>query len=196
MVAAGMGVCFLPEYTAVFPGVVACPVVSPSVERNVCLVTVAGRRWSAPVAAFAQANRRRNSGASTLAQRAVATFMVEGHFARHIRRMRSLYAARRQALAEALSAVFGDAVEMDARPGGMQMILRLGDGVRDVKLAKLAQAAGLAVEALSSRAIAHACGEGLLLGFTNVAEADAMDLCRRLESAIGTQLGRQASRSK
>ena len=148
------------------------------------------------VAAFAQANRRRNSGASTLAQRAVATFMVEGHFARHIRRMRSLYAARRQALAEALSAVFGDAVEMDARPGGMQMILRLGDGVRDVKLAKLAQAAGLAVEALSSRAIAHACGEGLLLGFTNVAEADAMDLCRRLERAIGTQLGRQASRSK
>ena len=148
------------------------------------------------VAAFAQANRRRNSGASTLAQRAVATFMVEGHFARHIRRMRSLYAARRQALAEALSAVFGDAVEMDARPGGMQMILRLGDGVRDVKLAKLAQAAGLAVEALSSRAIAHACGEGLLLGFTNVAEADAMDICRRLERAIGTQLGRQASRSK
>jgi DNA-binding transcriptional LysR family regulator len=58
MVAAGMGVCFLPEYTAVFPGVVACPVVSPSVERNVCLVTVAGRRWSAPVAAFAQAVRR------------------------------------------------------------------------------------------------------------------------------------------
>jgi DNA-binding transcriptional LysR family regulator len=58
MVAAGMGVCFLPEYTATFPGVVGCPVVSPSVERNVCLVTVAGRRWSPPVAAFVQAVRR------------------------------------------------------------------------------------------------------------------------------------------
>ena len=58
MVAAGLGVCFLPEYTATFPGVVACPVVTPSVERNVCLVTVAGRRWSPPVAAFAQAVRR------------------------------------------------------------------------------------------------------------------------------------------
>ena len=58
MVAAGMGVCFLPEYTATFPGVVGCPVVSPSVERNVCLVTVAGRRWSSPVAAFVQAVRR------------------------------------------------------------------------------------------------------------------------------------------
>jgi DNA-binding transcriptional LysR family regulator len=58
MVAAGMGVCFLPEYTAVYPGVVGCPVVSPSVERDVCLITVAGRRWSSPVAAFVQAVRR------------------------------------------------------------------------------------------------------------------------------------------
>ncbi len=58
MVAAGMGVCFLPEYTAVFPGVVGRPVVSPSVERDVCLVTVAGRRWSSPVRAFVQAVRR------------------------------------------------------------------------------------------------------------------------------------------
>lgn len=54
----GMGVCFLPEYTAIFPGVVACPLVSPSIDRNVCLVTVAGRRWSAPVVAFVRAVRR------------------------------------------------------------------------------------------------------------------------------------------
>jgi LysR family transcriptional regulator, hydrogen peroxide-inducible genes activator len=58
MVAAGLGVCFLPEYTAIFPGVVGCPVVSPAVERKVCLVTVARRRPSAPVKAFVQAVRR------------------------------------------------------------------------------------------------------------------------------------------
>lgn len=58
MVASGVGVCFLPEYTALYPGVVSRPVVSPSVERDVCLITVAGRSWSAPVAAFVQALRR------------------------------------------------------------------------------------------------------------------------------------------
>ena len=58
MVAAGLGVCFLPEYTAVFPGIVGCPVILPSTARNVCLVTVAGRRRSPPVAAFVQAVRR------------------------------------------------------------------------------------------------------------------------------------------
>lgn len=134
---------------------------------------------------FAEANRRRNSGASMLAQRAVASFMADGHFARHIRRMRGLYAARRQALAEALVAVFGDALKMELKPGGMHLIARFGDGVHDVAAAKLAQAAGLAVEALSSRAIAHPCGKGLLLGFTNIAEVEAIAMCRRLERAIG-----------
>jgi LysR family transcriptional regulator, hydrogen peroxide-inducible genes activator len=58
MVAAGLGICFLPEYTAVFPGVVGCTVVLPSVARTVCLVTVAGRRASSPVKAFVQTVRR------------------------------------------------------------------------------------------------------------------------------------------
>ncbi len=58
MVAAGMGVCFLPEYTAVFPGVIGCLVVAPSVARKVCLVTVAGRRRSPPLAAFIHAVQR------------------------------------------------------------------------------------------------------------------------------------------
>ncbi|MBV8455796.1 MAG: LysR family transcriptional regulator [Acetobacteraceae bacterium] len=58
MVAAGMGVCFLPEYSATVPGVVPRPVIDPTVEREVCLVTVAGRRWSPPVATFVQAVQR------------------------------------------------------------------------------------------------------------------------------------------
>lgn len=58
MVAAGMGVCFLPEYSASFPGVVGRPVISPAVARDVCLITVAGRRWSPPLEAFVTAVRR------------------------------------------------------------------------------------------------------------------------------------------
>ena len=60
MVAAGMGVCFLPEYAATLPGLVLRPVVAPVVRRRVCLVTVAGRRWSSPVAAFVRAIRAYN----------------------------------------------------------------------------------------------------------------------------------------
>ena len=58
MVAAGLGVCFLPEFSATVPGVIARPVIEPEVYREVCLVTVAGRRHSAPVGAFIDAVRR------------------------------------------------------------------------------------------------------------------------------------------
>jgi len=137
------------------------------------------------VAAFARASRLRHSGHSTLEQRVVADFMAAGYFARHLKRMRTLYGARRQALADNLSAVFGDRIAVDLKPGGMHLIVRFDRGPRDVELAKLAQAGGLAVEALSRRTMTHAYGQGLLLGFTNIAEADALDTCRRLRQVIG-----------
>ncbi|QDZ02794.1 LysR family transcriptional regulator [Nitratireductor mangrovi] len=52
MVAGGLGICFIPEFSAVIPGLHARPVVDPEVWREVCLVTVAGRRFSPAVAAF------------------------------------------------------------------------------------------------------------------------------------------------
>jgi LysR family hydrogen peroxide-inducible transcriptional activator len=58
MVAAGMGICFLPEFSVTFPGVIARPAVSPSVAREVSLVTVSGRRWSSPLSAFVRAVQR------------------------------------------------------------------------------------------------------------------------------------------
>lgn len=55
MVLAGMGICFIPEYTPVIPGIVARPVVDPEVTRAINLVTVAGRRFSPAIAAFVKA---------------------------------------------------------------------------------------------------------------------------------------------
>jgi LysR family transcriptional regulator, hydrogen peroxide-inducible genes activator len=55
MVAAGMGICFLPEFSNTIPGVISRHVVDPTVAREVSLVTVAGRRWSSPLSAFVRA---------------------------------------------------------------------------------------------------------------------------------------------
>ena len=140
------------------------------------------------VATFARSNRLRNLGHPTLEQRVVAVFMAAGHFARHLKRMRALYAARRRALANGLSRVFGDRITVDLKPGGMHLIARFGAGVCDIKLAELAQAGGFSVEALSHRSTTNACGQGLLLGFTNIAEADALNTCRRLDRLIGKSL--------
>lgn len=58
MVVAGMGVCFLPEFSATLPGMALLPVMDPAVHRQVCLVTVAGRRWSPPLTALVSALNR------------------------------------------------------------------------------------------------------------------------------------------
>jgi GntR family transcriptional regulator/MocR family aminotransferase len=134
--------------------------------------------------ALTVAKQRGSSGTTTLVQRVVTTFMKEGHFARHLKRMRQLYGVRRQVLAEALAAVFGDDIRVDLKPGGMHLIAHFAAAVTDVELARRAEAAGLAGQALSSRGIAHDCGQGLLLALTNAAEKDAVGLCRRLKRAL------------
>jgi LysR family hydrogen peroxide-inducible transcriptional activator len=55
MVMAGMGVCFMPEYSVVAPGLQTRRVIEPEVVREVSVVTVAGRRFSPAVAAFVRA---------------------------------------------------------------------------------------------------------------------------------------------
>jgi DNA-binding transcriptional LysR family regulator len=57
MVAAGMGICFLPEYSATHPGIGHRLVEAPAVSRDVCLVTVAGRTISTAAETFIDAVR-------------------------------------------------------------------------------------------------------------------------------------------
>lgn len=57
MVAAGMGVCLMPEFTSLAPGLKARRLIEPDVSREVSLVTVAGRRFSPAVAALVGAAR-------------------------------------------------------------------------------------------------------------------------------------------
>jgi GntR family transcriptional regulator/MocR family aminotransferase len=70
----------------------------------------------------------------------------------------------------------------------MHLVAWVGSGVRDADLARKAQAAGFAIDALSSRAIRCRREGGLLLGFTNIPEVDAVTMCRRLERVIGADL--------
>ena len=57
MVAAGFGVCFLPEFSPTIPGVRTQPVSDPKVIREVSLVSMSGRRFSPAVMTFIRAIR-------------------------------------------------------------------------------------------------------------------------------------------
>ena len=73
MVAAGFGVCFLPEFSPTIPGVRIQPVSDPEVVREVSLVSMSGRRFSPAVLAFIRAIRGHDwSSASAEAARTAA----------------------------------------------------------------------------------------------------------------------------
>jgi LysR family transcriptional regulator, hydrogen peroxide-inducible genes activator len=57
MVAAGFGVCFLPEFSPTIPGLRIQPVSDPEVSREVSLVSMSGRRFSPAVLTFVRAIR-------------------------------------------------------------------------------------------------------------------------------------------
>jgi GntR family transcriptional regulator/MocR family aminotransferase len=146
-----------------------------------------------PPAAMVEACRRAaalgSAGTPVLEQKAVAAFVRSGAFARHIRRMRALYARRRAALAAALDVAFGARVRIEPTAGGMHLLIRLAPGVDDAGLARLAAGRGLAATALTGLARGHHPGPGLLLGFANIAEDQAPAMARRLAEALATGLG-------
>jgi len=130
---------------------------------------------------FQQASQTFRSSCPELTQAIVATFMTEGHFARHIQRMRKLYSERRAFTVAGLNKVLGNRVHIDANPGGMHLILRLGNQMTDWELVERMRQDGLFAEALSEWSLLGEKPSGLLLGFANItSQASAEQLGERI----------------
>lgn len=135
----------------------------------------------AQVERFEQACHTFQSGCPELTQAIVATFMAQGHFARHIQRMRKCYSERRTFTLNGLKAVLGDRVQIDANPGGMHLILRLQGSQSDTLLVECLRQHGIFAEALSNWSQQHEKQSALLLGFANIdSQATAEALGRRV----------------
>jgi GntR family transcriptional regulator / MocR family aminotransferase len=112
-------------------------------------------------------------------QHAVAAFMHEGHYLRHLRRTKRAYAARRHALLDCLGASLGS--DRIAAPG-LAVLVRLPKGRPDVTVAREAAAFGMAPTPLSAwYATAKSAESGLLLG---VATAPTRNLARACDKLV------------
>ena len=122
---------------------------------------------------------------SIMPQAAVASFMEQGHFARHLRKMRALYKARHGYLVDALAQTAGKRLQVQPQAGGIHVLATMTGGQRDKAVAAAAQAQGLAVQALSDWRLGKSSQGGLLMGFANFATAEAaMASVRRLEEVL------------
>jgi GntR family transcriptional regulator/MocR family aminotransferase len=143
---------------------------------------------------FADAIAMADASSPPLIQSAVAAFMTEGHFGRHLRRMRVLYGARREALIDALGRTFGASLDILTSAGGLHLLARLPPGVRDTAIARFAAAHNMPLHTLSPHCLAIARRDALVLPFANVPESAALRLAQRLERAIGAHVRPPASR--
>src|SRR5260370_20250599 len=91
--------------------------------------------------------------APLLPQLALAEFIAGGHFARHLRRMRVVYAERREALLSALRSELDEQIEIVGSSAGLEMVARLRPGLSDRRVTKLAQGMQLEMGPLSWYAI-------------------------------------------
>jgi GntR family transcriptional regulator / MocR family aminotransferase len=116
-------------------------------------------------------------------QHAVADFLREGHYLRHLRRMKRLYAARREALLRCLRKEAAGVLDVQAT-AGMAIVTRLRTDAADVDVAARALRAGLAPVPLSPWYVQTPATSGLLLGVTNVDGRRLVADCRRLVELV------------
>jgi GntR family transcriptional regulator/MocR family aminotransferase len=126
----------------------------------------------------------------TLHQLVLAEFLAEGHFARHLRRMRSVYLRRREALLDGLARHCAGLLSVHNADAGLHVATLLHDRVDDVAVVAALTARGLTATALSTCYRGDRRRRGLLLGFGGADERTLGEATRVLgeilESGVST----------
>lgn len=117
-------------------------------------------------------------------QHAVAAFIREGHYLRHLRRMKRLYSARRDALLSQMRSTVRDPCSVEPMMG-LGVALRLPGTVADVQLAEQALPLGLAPVPLSMFYAGPNVRKGLLLGVSNISQVRLATDCTQLARLAG-----------
>ena len=107
------------------------------------------------------------STAPLLEQRAMALFMREGHWERHLRRMRIVYEKKHDALLGAVARHFGDGAAVLGAGAGLHVVLRLlRQNPGEAEILRRAEAKGIRLHPFSQMCRgAEPSGTHLLLGF-------------------------------
>jgi GntR family transcriptional regulator/MocR family aminotransferase len=140
------------------------------------------------VPAFSAARDAADIFSSTLYQAVLTDFIREGHFARHIRRMRMLYMDRRRALVNAIQIQMGDMTEVIGAEAGMHLVALLPRGTNDVVVSRKAAQRGISAMPLSVCYSKAATRSGLILGYGGANAHQIHDGIRKLRMGVQGQI--------
>ena len=134
---------------------------------------------------------------ATLDQQVLSDFIADGHFERHLRRMRRLYGARRDALLAALREHLGGLAAPGGDGAGLHLVAWLPDGWDAAALAARAAAHGVAATPVAPYYQGGSQRPGLMLGFAALDEgtirAGIARLARAADEVVRGVSGAQPS---
>ena len=130
---------------------------------------------------FLKVRRQIDIHSPMLEQAVLADFIKEGHFTRHLRRMRTLYAERRDAL---LTAAGDLPLDIDSSEGGIHCVGWLPGGMDDRELANKAAKYDLELTPISSFSIEPLARKGFLLGYGGYTIQQIKDGVRQLRALL------------
>lgn len=116
------------------------------------------------VESFASARRLADGGSPSFTQAALAAFVRSGRFAAYLRRMRGVYASRRDVLVQRLEGL-APQLRVGSSDTGLHLVAHLPSTADDVALAAAAAGFGLGVAPLSNYYASRTRRRGLLLTF-------------------------------
>ena len=125
-------------------------------------------------------------GCPAIEQRALAQFIRDGGFERHLRRAALTLRARRAALTEGLAAHAGDRVDVLDSHAGMHLVawLRGYDAARCTQLIAHARARGLGLYPIAPYYLRPPAQAGLLLGYAGLAPAEIATAMRLFGASL------------
>jgi GntR family transcriptional regulator / MocR family aminotransferase len=120
----------------------------------------------------------------TVEQAVLAEFIAAGHFGRHLRRMRALYAARQEALIQEISQHLSGLLDASPAESGMHLVGWLPVGTDDKRASRRAAQQDVEAPPISLYATHENVREGLMLGYAAVDEAGTREGVSRLARAL------------
>ena len=123
-------------------------------------------------------------GAPTLTQAAVADFIADGHFERHLRRLRQAYGERRHALVKALDTYLSDRVSYSPDPAGLHVMLYLDPVCSESEIVNRAAAVGVGVYPGAPYHLQDPAPPSILLGYSGLDVEQITEGIRRLSAIM------------
>jgi GntR family transcriptional regulator/MocR family aminotransferase len=117
-------------------------------------------------------------------QATLAEFISEGHFGRHLRRMRRLYDERQDILVSEIKKHLAGKLEVKNSVSGMHIIGWLPDGVDDKQIASQAALSGIKTSTVSAHSLTEWQRGGLILGYTAINEKQIKKGVKGLAKAL------------